>query len=127
MEKKYLAPPVLEKNWLISPPGSPHEGWVQIEEDPPNSITLHEDIQAALDRLAIEFDQGEEEEEEDQGKDKPRGTVILDTTSLGGVQVVVDNWDAMSDLEGEHFSGKTIRETRTSAAMIGKTPRPSVD
>lgn len=125
MEKKYLAPPVLERNWLISPPGSPHEGWVQIEEDPPNSVTLHEDIQTALDRLAREFDQGEDEEE--QSKNKLQGNVILDTTSLGGVQVTVDDWDSMADSESEDVSGRGIRETRTSVAVIGKTPRPLVD
>jgi calcipressin-2 len=125
MEKKYLAPPVLEKNWLISPPGSPHEGWVQIEEEPPNPVTLHEDIQTALDRLAREF--GQDEDEEGQVMNKPQGNVILDTTSLGGVQVTVDDWDSMGDSGTEDSGGNGIRGTRTNAAVMGKTPRPSVD
>ena len=115
---------MLQRNWLISPPGSPQEGWVQIEEDPPNSMTLHEDIQAALDRLAQELEQTEDEDAHEA--DDPRGNVILDTTSLGGVQVIVHDWDSKASSDSE-FGGKGIRATKTSAAVIGKTPRPSND
>ena len=124
IEKKHLEPPVLQKNWLISPPGSPQEGWVQIEEDPPNSITLHKDIQAALNRLAQEL--GQPDDGDAHEADDHRGNVILDTTSLGGVQVIVHDWDLMANSDDE-FGGKGIRATRTSAAAIGKTPRPSSD
>jgi calcipressin-2 len=123
MEKKLLEPPVLEKNWLISPPGSPTEGWVQVEEDPPNSFTLHEDIQAALDRLALEL--GQTEAGETDNAEKPSGNVILDTTSLGGVQVIVHDWDSMKEMD--EFGDKNICEPRTSAAVIGRTPRPPVN
>lgn len=40
-----LEVPALEKNWLISPPGSPPVGWTQIREDPP---IKHEELYAAL-------------------------------------------------------------------------------
>jgi Calcipressin len=88
MEKKFLEPPGLEKNWLISPPGSPKEGWVQVKEDPPNSVTLHEDIQSALDQPAEALGQ---EMDATIKKDSKEGNVILDTTSLGGMQVIVQN------------------------------------
>ncbi|KAK5815682.1 Calcipressin-domain-containing protein [Linnemannia elongata] len=45
---RYLHPPELEKNWLISPPGSPPIGWSQVREDPPNSLHLADDLVKAL-------------------------------------------------------------------------------
>ncbi|KAF8933692.1 Calcipressin-domain-containing protein [Dissophora ornata] len=45
---RYLHPPELEKNWLISPPGSPPVGWTQVREDPPNSLHLADDLVKAL-------------------------------------------------------------------------------
>ena len=110
---------------MISPPGSPQEGWVQIEEDPPNSVTLHGDIQAALDRLALELEQTKDGEAH-ESTDNHQGNVILDTTSLGGVQVIVHDWDSIASSDDE-FGGKGIRATRTSAAVIGRTPLPPSD
>lgn len=49
-----LRPPALEKNFLISPPGSPPVGWEQIREEPPNSTPLADDLIAALKRLQFE-------------------------------------------------------------------------
>jgi len=46
--RHYLQPPELEKNWLISPPGSPPVGWTQIREDPPNAVHLADDLVKAL-------------------------------------------------------------------------------
>ncbi|KAJ7243727.1 Calcipressin-domain-containing protein [Mycena rebaudengoi] len=34
---EYLRPPPVEKNFLLSPPGSPPVGWVPAREDPPNA------------------------------------------------------------------------------------------
>lgn len=51
----HLQVPELEKNWLISPPGSPPVGWTQVREDAPNSQMLHTDLLEALDRLPQEF------------------------------------------------------------------------
>ena len=132
LEKKHLEPPVLQKNWLISPPGSPQEGWVQIEEDPPNNVTLHEDIQAALDRLAMELEQRSHENED--ADDKTKGHVILDTTGEGGVQVVVHDWDAIhdtasdeSDEEGAGLGGRGIGMVKATSLALGHTPRPPVE
>jgi hypothetical protein len=46
-----LQVPELEKNWLISPPGSPPVGWQQIREEPPNSNVLAHDLSHALSAL----------------------------------------------------------------------------
>ncbi|OBZ75543.1 hypothetical protein A0H81_04860 [Grifola frondosa] len=43
----FLRPPVNEKNFLISPPGSPPVGWEPIREDPPNVTPLAHDLIAA--------------------------------------------------------------------------------
>lgn len=52
-ESSHLAPPALEKNFLISPPGSPPVGWEPIREEPPNSTPLAADLVSALERLQI--------------------------------------------------------------------------
>lgn len=49
-----LRPPKLEKNFLISPPGSPPVGWEQIVEEPPNHSPLADDLIAALKKLQVE-------------------------------------------------------------------------
>lgn len=46
-----LQVPKFEKNWLISPPGSPPVGWEPIVEESPNSQHLAHDIQLKLDEL----------------------------------------------------------------------------
>lgn len=49
-----LRPPALEKNFLISPPGSPPVGWEQIREEPPNNTPLADDLIAALTKLQLQ-------------------------------------------------------------------------
>lgn len=50
----HLAPPSPTKNFLISPPGSPPEGWEPIMEEPPNATPLADDLMAALRKLEFE-------------------------------------------------------------------------
>jgi calcipressin-2 len=57
-ESAYLRPPDIEKNFLISPPGSPPEGWEQVREDPPNTIPLAEDLIMALKKLQVHNNSG---------------------------------------------------------------------
>lgn len=87
-------------------------------------MTLHEDIQEALNRLAAELEapKAETSEEVDQSK----GQVILDTTDLGGVQVIVQDYDAGTESDDSR-GGRGIRATRTSAEVVGHTPRPPVE
>lgn len=50
-EPSTLSVPSTDKNFLISPPGSPPVGWEPIREDPPNTDTLAEDLMRALGEL----------------------------------------------------------------------------
>ncbi|KAJ7882844.1 Calcipressin [Mycena leptocephala] len=52
-EANYLRPPAVEKNFLISPPGSPPVGWEPIKEEPPNATPLADDLMAALRKLQV--------------------------------------------------------------------------
>lgn len=47
----HLPVPATDKNFLISPPGSPPVGWEPIREDPPNTNTLADDLIRALGSL----------------------------------------------------------------------------
>lgn len=53
----HLRPPAIEKNFLISPPGSPPVGWEQAREEPPNDAPLAEDLIIALRRLQLSQEQ----------------------------------------------------------------------
>lgn len=77
----FLKPPAVEKNFLISPPGSPPIGWEQIKEDPPNSTPLAEDLIQALRKLQM-FDE------------KPAFEQLLDPLEGSGVGVYVEDCDA---------------------------------
>ncbi|KAI0648420.1 Calcipressin [Trametes meyenii] len=81
----YLRPPVNDKNFLISPPGSPPVGWEQIREDPPNATPLAHDLITALRRLEIQ------EEEESRG---PGPNVLLEPEDGVGISVFVEDCDA---------------------------------
>ncbi|KLT44922.1 Calcipressin [Cutaneotrichosporon oleaginosum] len=80
-ETDHLRPPEHERNFLISPPGSPPEGWEPIAEDGPNMAPLADDLKRALESLQL------------QAKGRDRGTgpeVIIDG---GGVRVEVEDTD----------------------------------
>ncbi|KAF5353181.1 hypothetical protein D9757_010987 [Collybiopsis confluens] len=82
----YLRPPELEKNFLISPPGSPPVGWEPIKEDPPNATPLAEDLTAALQQLQIE-------QREREGHNKQGPEILLDPEEGSGVGVYVEDCD----------------------------------
>ena len=81
----YLQPPAVEKNFLISPPGSPPVGWEQIQEDPPNSTPLADDLMAALQKLKMQ-----EQENENSA------FAMLLHPDEAGVGVFVEDCDATS-------------------------------
>ncbi|KAK1231237.1 hypothetical protein PQX77_005642 [Marasmius sp. AFHP31] len=87
-EDRYLQPPAVERNFLISPPGSPPVGWEPIQEDPPNSTPLADDLIAALKNLHLQ-------------QESMRGSgieLVLDAAE-SGVSVVVEDVDFGVDEE----------------------------
>jgi len=86
----YLRPPKLEKNFLISPPGSPPIGWEPIKEDPPNSAPLAEDLMLALQKLELQ----ERERESGLGG---LGVLLHPDDGDSGVGVYVEDCDGNDD------------------------------
>lgn len=80
----HLKPPEHAKNFLISPPGSPPEGWEPITEEGPNTSTLADDLQKALERIQL------------NGRRRGSKEVILEE---GGVRVEVE--DTSTDERGD--------------------------
>lgn len=86
---QHLAPPEQGRNFLISPPGSPPEGWEPIVEDGPNTSTLADDLQRALEYLQL------------NGNGR-RGSVGREVIlEEGGVRVEVEDTDVSASLGGE--------------------------
>jgi len=80
-QTNYLQPPPIEKNFLISPPGSPPVGWEPIKEDPPNATPLAEDLIQALRKLQT-------------CSERPAFEQLLDPLDGSGVGVYVEDCDA---------------------------------
>ena len=78
----HLRPPAIEKNFLISPPGSPPVGWEQVTEEPPNATPLAEDLIAALHKLHLTSGAGSGGRE-----------MILDPEDGAGIGVYVEDCD----------------------------------
>ena len=76
-QSNYLTVPGVDKNFLISPPGSPPIGWEPIKEDPPNTQTLAEDLVEALKSVQSLND----DDYDDNNNDQIMHDVTLDTDS----------------------------------------------
>lgn len=85
-EANYLKPPAIEKNFLISPPGSPPVGWEPIKEDPPNPAPLADDLMTALRKLQVHEKRSSLE-------------VLLEPHEGAGVGVYVQDCDGEEDEE----------------------------
>lgn len=121
--KDSLAVPALEKNWLISPPGSPPVGWTQIREDPPNAEILHADLLQALAHLPIDEDISDLESDDQAYKRESRKaqteiTLLKDDESQGP-GIVVHLEPSCNSLQSLHTSGIE----RTKVSMV-RTPMP---
>jgi hypothetical protein len=81
-----LRPPPIEKNFLISPPGSPPVGWEPIREEPPNTATLAGDLIAALKKLQLRERRGSRE-------------ILLEPEEGVGVSVYLE------DTDGDEYDG----------------------
>ena len=87
----HLRPPAIEKNFLISPPGSPPVGWEQVVEEPPNSTPLADDLIAALRKLQLVA-----------GTATAGGReMLLDPKDGAGIGVFVEDCDVLERESGE--------------------------
>jgi Calcipressin len=106
-----LQVPELEKNWLISPPGSPPVGWQQIREDPPNRTVLPHDLSHALmslnDELEDDFKLDADAEFEAESMDD---LVAESSPSSSSPQVYVICKDEGHDVNGHELPHITVQD-----------------
>jgi len=103
----YLHPPQLEKNFLISPPGSPPVGWEQVREDPPNATPLAEDLIHALRKLEIDAQFQRTKVEGQRGME----LLLAPEDSSDGISVYVQDCDIAEEEEEEEEITIDIEET----------------
>jgi len=131
--RNLLKVPELEKNWLISPPGSPPVGWEPRREDPPNTDTIAADLVKALEALdmkslaeGLDDDdvQTSENVEEDEGPTNSTSIVLADAED-DTPKIMVQDWDAESQgMESRSSSGLQPKKVLPPRF---KTARPPMD
>jgi len=89
----YLRPPEHEKNFLISPPGSPPIGWEQVREDPPNETPLAEDLIHALRKLEVDAQFRKTKVEGQRGVE----LLLAPEDSADGISVYVEDCDVSEE------------------------------
>lgn len=136
---RHLSVPELEKNWLVSPPGSPPFGWTPIKEDRPNSNTLSHDLAHALAHVSLDSDIKEFSLENNNDLPKSQTPILTivpcDSDShRNDVEVpliLIQDWDN----SGSHDTKKTKKNLQQTKAQLcptlmqrppTPTPRPSL-
>lgn len=114
----HLRPPPIEKNFLISPPGSPPVGWEQIKEDPPNATPLADDLIAALRKLQLTHDARRE------GRCGSNISVLVEPDEGAGVGIYVEDCD-MEDEDGKYArTGLSADGAHEEPWVYGESPFP---
>lgn len=111
VNNNFLRPPPLEKNFLISPPGSPPVGWEQTREDPPNAAPLAEDLARALRKLQLT-----QEHEHHSGVE-----VLIEPEETGGIGIYVEDCgggDAGREEEEEDWAYGDISPSRAKMRIL---------
>lgn len=114
-----MHPPAIEKNFLISPPGSPPVGWEQIKEDPPNATPLADDLINALRKLEIQAEFSRTKVEGRKGVE-----VLIDPEEGHGIGVYVEDCDPVDEDEVMDVYGGDDDEDRNGEGWAyGETSR----
>lgn len=131
--------PQTDKNFLISPPGSPPVGWEQIREDPPNLDTLADDLVRALETLSMDRSSSEDEDRPTSGRvspvndarlpPSPRDTIIIPhrRTESGDLpSVMVSDMEAGSTGHPPSTNGLSIADAFAlqRRGSLSRTPAP---
>ncbi|GAN10894.1 calcipressin [Mucor ambiguus] len=131
-----LQVPQFQRNLLISPPGSPFDGWEQIEEDAPNQAVLASDLMHAAEISDYELDDDELELEaihKEKMEIKKQQKAISIVCSRGTEQpehlpsITVQDWDGHTQLEfdGPKEEGKRKKKTVNDIVPTAMPPRKS--
>ncbi|CAI2163284.1 3505_t:CDS:2 [Funneliformis geosporum] len=126
---RHLCVPEIEKNWLISPPGSPPFGWIPIKEDRPNSNTLSHDLAHALAHVSLDSEI-QEFSLDNTNQDRTILTVVpCDSDShqndVNVPLILIQDWDDSDTKETE----RNLQKTKAQLCPLMQrpstpTPRP---
>ncbi|KAH8553121.1 Calcipressin-domain-containing protein [Umbelopsis sp. PMI_123] len=136
-----LQVPELEKNWLISPPGSPPVGWQQIREEPPNTTVLPQDLSHALMSLSDELDDDfkldadDEHESDTMSSDQATESSASSSAAVYVIckgddhgdnghevpHITVQDWDGGA----QHHNLEQYRRIHRKVAPTAMPPRPN--
>lgn len=132
--------PQTDKNFLISPPGSPPVGWEQVREDPPNLDTLANDLVRALESLSVGGGpSAQDDDTRSSGRASPvnnasnntppRDTIIIPhrRTDSGDLpSVMVSNMEVAGDTQSSGTHGLSIAEAFAlqRSGSLARTPAP---
>lgn len=116
----YLQPPISNKNFLISPPGSPPVGWESIHEEPPNATPLADDLMEALRKVHLQ----------QRSSERRKSLEVLIEPDESGVGVYVEDCDVAVDNDGYVIEKQEEREEDwiygvTAPARARWTPVPT--
>ncbi|TIB82351.1 Calcipressin [Wallemia mellicola] len=122
LDNLHLSVPGIEKNFLISPPGSPPVGWEPIVEDPPNTETLAEDLVAALESIKHDETAGEADSGDNIKTEQLPGLTpqFLLTPQRDVPGVSIANYTDTSSLTKDTETSSSLPTKATSESMAGR-------
>jgi len=109
----HLPVPISDKNFLISPPGSPPVGWEQIREDPPNAETLADDLMRALTSLG----------QVDRPDEPPQSSRVIEVVQPTFEDVVILDMGPDADVPTVRVSPSLTPNESSSGISLLNTPR----